>query len=215
MMVGIVPTVEGDPAPAATGAGRTAIDRPAQRSPLRGPAVIVLGIAVVIVVVGLVGSAISSSNSATAPASPVHQVTLSDGTSLLLTPATTALHSIVGQGQPPADILNNLAVPAGSRSTATINNDLTADAFDQTVDFATPLSNDEVVDAFKTLLPKLGWQVLFVGPGSRGDSSGTEVLAKRGGSDGYDWEVGVVVSPTTLAGTTPFSVEVFQLTDDT
>lgn len=184
-----------------------------QRPSARWPALIVLGIAVVIVVVGLVGSAISSGN-APAPPSKLHQVTLSDGTITALVPASTALHSIVSADQPPADILGNLAVPTGSHVTDTINSDQSAGQYDRTVDFATSLTGDEIVDAYKALLGKLGWQLLYVGAGIRNGKSGTEVLAKRGSSDGYYWEVGVVVSPATAAGTTPFSVEVFELTDD-
>ena len=40
------------------------------------------------------------------------------------------------------------------------------------------------------------------------------MLAKRGSGDGFYWEVGAVVSPTTAAGVTPFSVELFELPDD-
>ncbi len=183
-----------------------------QRPSAKWPALIVLGIAVLIVIVGLVGSAISSTGKA--PTSTVHQVTLSDGTTMSLTPAATALHSLVADGQPPADIMGNLAVPTGSRVTGTVNSDQSAGQFDRTVDFATSVTGDEIVDAYKALLPKLGWQVLYVGAGVRNAKSGTEVLAKRGSSDGYYWEVGVVVSPATAAGTTPFSVEVFELSDD-
>ncbi len=184
------------------------------RPALPGPALIVLGIAVVIVVVGLVGSAIVTDTAGKASPTNVHHVTLSDGTLIALTPATTALRSMVTEGQPPWDILDNLAVPSGSRTTGTVNNAQSAGQFDETVSFATSQAGDEVIDTYKTLLPKLGWQVIYDGPGLGHESSGTEVLAKRGSSDGYDWEVGVVVSPTTAAGTTPFSVEVFELSDD-
>jgi hypothetical protein len=180
-----------------------------------GPALIVLGIAVVIVVVGLVGSAIVTNTTGKASPTSIHRVTLPDGTSIPLTAGATALHAMVGQGQPPADILDNLAVPSGSRATTTLNNAQAVGQFDTTVSFATSWAGGEVVDTYKALLPKLGWQVTYDGPGLGHDNTGTEVLAKRGSADGYDWEVGVVVSPTTVAGTTPFSVEVLELSDDT
>ncbi len=185
-------------------------DRTYQHTSLRGPALIVLGIAVLIIVVGVVGSALASGNT---PTLSVQSLTIPDGTVVRLTPATTALHSIVGAGEPPADILGNLAVPTGSRITGTSNSDQSAAQFDRTVTFASGLSADQVVDVYRTLLPRLGWQVLYVGTGARRGGQGTEVLARHGSGDGFYWEVGAVVSPTTSAGTTPYSLELFQLPD--
>jgi len=181
---------------------------------LRGPALVVLGIAVLIVVVGLVGAALASGPSGAPPKPAVQRVTLADGSTVSLTPGSTALRSLVYLGQPPSDILGHLVVPAGSRPTGTVDDDASAESYDRTASFATATSGDDVIGAYKTALPELGWQVIYSGAGMGDDRSGTEVLAKRGSSDGYDWEVGVVVSPTTAAGTTPFSVEVFELADD-
>jgi hypothetical protein len=182
---------------------------------VRGPALVVLGLAVLIVVVGLVAAAISSGSGSRPGASnagaALGQVTLADGTVVHLVPATTALRSLEGQGDPPPDIIGHLAVPSGSRPTGTVNEDLSAGLYDQTAKFATPQVGDDVVQTYRTALPRLGWKVIFDGPGVRNGRSGDEVLAKRGSSDGYEWEVGVVVLPTTAAGTTPFSIEVFEL----
>lgn len=212
-MVGTVPGVEdGAPASARDGHAAEADDTEPPRKPaVRGPALIVLGIALVIVVAGLVGAAVSSGN---APVTPVHQVTLADGTTVALTSGTTALHSLVGTGDPPADILGNLAVPSGSRVTHTLNADRTAGQFDRTVAFFTAQAGDQVIDTYKAVLPKQGWDVLYAGAGVRNGRSGTEVLAKRGSGDGYEWEVGIVVSPATAIGTTPFSVELFEIPDN-
>lgn len=184
-------------------------DRTYQPLSLRTPAFIVLGLAVLIVVVGLVASAFTSGST---PGLTVHQITIPDGTVVHLTPATEALKSIVGEGQPPADILGPLAVPAGSTVTGTVNIDQNAGQFDRTVDFTTGLSADQVVSLFHTLLPKLGWHVTSVGPSDSGQ--GTEVLAQKGSGDSFYWEVGIVASPTTSAGTTPFTVELFEQPDN-
>ena len=40
------------------------------------------------------------------------------------------------------------------------------------------------------------------------------VLVKKGSGDSFYWEVGATVSPTTSAGTTTFSLELFELPDD-
>jgi hypothetical protein len=178
---------------------------------VRGPALVVLGIAVLIIVVGVVGSALTSGGS---PTLTVRSVTTPAGTLVQLTPATTALKSIVSAAGPPSDIIGDLAVPADSPVTGHINADQGVSQFDRTVEFTSGLPSDQVVDVYRDLLPKLGWKVLFVGSGASRLGDGTEVLAKKGSGDSYYWEVGVVVSPTTSAGSTPFSVEVFQLPDD-
>jgi hypothetical protein len=178
---------------------------------LRGPALIVLGIAVFIVVAGTLASALDSGST---PVLTLRQVTVPDGTVVHLTPATTALRSIVGSGEPPADILGNMAVLAGSPAVRTLNADQGQAQFDRTVFFTTGLAAGQVVDAYRILLPKLGWKVVYVGSGAQRGGQQTEVLAKRGSGDGFYWEVGVVVSPTTATGSTPYSIELFELPDD-
>jgi hypothetical protein len=175
---------------------------------LRGPALVVLGIAVVIVVAGVLASALDSG---TSPTLSIRSITIPDGTVVHLTPATTAMKSIVGAAEPPADILGNLAVPASSPVTHTVNSDQNATPFDRTVSFRNVLSSDQVVAVYRALLPRLGWRVIYVGAQRGG--LGTEVLAKKGSGDGFYWEVGAVVSPTTSAGTTPFSLQLFELSD--
>jgi hypothetical protein len=178
---------------------------------VRGPALIILAVAVFILLAGVLASALVSGSS---PTETLRSVAIPGGTSVRMTPATSALHSIVGVGEPPADILGNLAVPAGSTVRNTLNSDQNTGQFDRTVSFTSgTLAPPQLVDAFHAMLSKLGWQVIYVGAGARG-GGGTEVLAKRGSGDGFYWEVGVVVSPTTSAGITPYSVELFQLPDD-
>jgi hypothetical protein len=174
----------------------------------RGPALIVLGIAVFIVVTGVVASALGSGGGATK--STVTSITVSGGT-VHLTPANEAMKSILSGGQPPADIMNDLAVPTGSTLVQTVVNDGDVSQFDRTVSFASDLSSDQVVATYRALFPKLGWHVLSAGP-YRQDT--TLVLGKKASNDSFYWEAGVVVSPTTSAGTTPFSIEVFEASDD-
>jgi hypothetical protein len=176
----------------------------------KGPALIVLGLAIFIVLVGVVGSALYSGN---APTVTLRSVTLANGTVVHLTPATTAMRSIISAGQPPADVLGNLAVPTGSRVVRTLNIDQDASQFDRTVYLSSELSSGEVIDAYRALLPKLGWSTTYVGKARQAQQN--EVLAKHGSGDGYYWEVGVVVSSTTSTGLTPYSVELFEIPDDT
>ncbi len=182
-----------------------------QPASARGPALIVLGIAVFIVVVGVVGSALTSDSTAIPS---VRSVSTPGGTVVQLTPGLQALRPIVTAGDPPADIIGALSVPTDSPATGHTNIDQGVGQFDRAVQFRSGLSSDQVVDVYRTLLPELGWKVIYVGSGASRLANGTEVLAKKASSDSFYWEVGVVVSPTTSAGSTPFSLEVFELPDD-
>jgi hypothetical protein len=178
---------------------------------LRVPALVVLGIAVLIVVGGVVASALVSGSDTTLS---IHKITIPGGTVVPLTPAATAMRSIVNAGQPPADILGNLAVPSGSTMVRTVNIDQGAGQFDRTVVFRSGLSSDQVGDLYRALLPRLGWKVLDQGSPATGSAPGTVILFRKGSGDSFYWEVGATVSPTTSAGSTTFSLELFELPDD-
>jgi len=182
-----------------------------QRLSLRGPALIVLGIAVVILVGGVVASALASSGSGVLP---IHSVTLPDGTDVALVPATTALKPVISS-EPPPDILGSLAVPAGSDRRGFVNTDQNQTQYDRSVSFTSGLSSDQVVSLYQTVLPKLGWKVTASAPDTAtGAGTGTvEVLATKGSNDGFYWEAGVVVSPSSSAGVTPFTVHLFERPD--
>jgi hypothetical protein len=185
-------------------------DRVYQPMSLRGPAFIVLGIAIVIVVAGVAASIFGTGS---APSRRIQSITIPDGTVVRLTPASQALASIVSGGQPPPDIMDALSVPAASPVTGTVDIDQNVGQFDRTVKFRTGLASGQVVDLYRTLLPKLGWRITYTGPSRSPTEPGTEVLATRGSTDSFYWEVGVVVAPTTSTGTTPFSLEVLESAD--
>jgi hypothetical protein len=123
------------------------------------------------------------------------------------------LKPIIGS-EPPADILAALAVPVGSVSHRFVNIDQNQVQYDRTASFTTGLSSDQVVDFYRTLLPRLGWSILYQGQGTSNGVSGTEVLARRASGDGFYWEVGAVVSPATNSGVTPFTLVLFEQSSD-
>ncbi len=177
---------------------------------IRGPALIVLGLAVLLLLGGVVASAVTSGSD---PTFTLRQVTLADGTTVPLAPAAARLHAIVSNDEPPADIIGNLGIPKESVVTGVLNSDQHTAQFDRTARLRSQLSQTEVVDVYARLLRTVGWQVIYRGPAPQGSPGTTEVLAKRGSGDGFYWETGVVVSPTTPQGTTPYSVEVFETPD--
>ena len=67
-------------------------------------------------------------------------------------------------------------------------------------------------------MKKQGWQIFSTGPADH-EPGGLEVLGKKAGSDGFYWEMGAVISPTTFGagapatGATSFTLELFQVQD--
>jgi hypothetical protein len=182
-------------------------NRSYQRMSLRGPAIIVVGIAAFILVGGILATILTSG--ASNPVLSLTSIRIPDGTVVKLTPATTALKPIISS-EPPADILSALAVPVGCVTRGSINTDQGLTQYDRSVSFTTGLSSDQVVDFYRTLLPRLGWTVIYQGQGTAQGVSGTEVLARRGSGDGYYWEVGAIVPPASASGVTPFTLVVLE-----
>ena len=181
-----------------------------QRMSLRGPAIIVVGIAAVILVGGVLASIFTAGNN---PVLSLHSIRIPDGTVVKLTPATTALKPIISS-EPPADILSALAVPTGSVVGHTVNIDQNHTQYDRMASFTTGLSSDQVIDLYRTLLPRLGWKLLYQGQGTANGVSGTETVAQRASGDGYYWEVGAIVPPATASGITPFTLDIFEQDSD-
>jgi hypothetical protein len=187
-----------------------AVPDPMPTPSLRWPAFIILGIAVFILVGGIAASVIATSGPKTLT---LRSVTLPDATVVHLTPAATALQPIISSGEPPADILASLAVPLGSVRRHWVDTDQNQTQYDRSVSFTTQLSSEETVAFYRALLIHLGWKILFVGPGAVHGITGTEVLGKRGSGDGFYWEVGAIVPPSTSSGVTPFTLLLFEIPD--
>ena len=177
---------------------------------VKGPALIVLGLAVVILLGGVAAAALTSGSN---PTFAVRNLTLGDGTTVNLVPATGKLAAIVNNGEPPTDIIGKLGVLSASTVTSVVNLDQHTAQFDRTVKLTSQLAQPQIAEAYRRMLSAVGWKVIYEGPAPQGLPGATEVLAKLGSGDGFYWEVGVVVSPTTPTGTTPYSIEVLETPD--
>ena len=177
---------------------------------IKGPALVVLGLAVVILLGGVVAAALSSGSN---PTFQIRHLTLDDGTRVALVPAATKLRAIVDNAEPPADIIGNLGIPRESAVLGVINSDQHTAQFDRTVRLSSQLAQPQLTEAYHRMLVAVGWKVSYQGPAPQGVPGATEILAKRGSSDGFYWELGTVVSPTTPTGSTPYSVELFETGD--
>ncbi|HUO49205.1 MAG TPA: hypothetical protein VMU09_10255, partial [Acidimicrobiales bacterium] len=86
--------------------------------------------------------------------------------------------------------------------------------YDRSLGFTDPNPQADVIAFYRAELPAQGWKILSQGPPHTG--TGYEILGRLAGTDGYYWEVGVTVSPTTFAGaaqTTPFTIRLFAVSD--
>ncbi|MFZ0665452.1 MAG: hypothetical protein WAM97_06830 [Acidimicrobiales bacterium] len=217
------------PSPTADGA---ALDEPSTIDPLDadpmsappkgmpGPSVklalIVVAIAVVIVVLGLFAQGFESSNpSESAPSS----VATAKGSPIKAIPARSDLSPLIQSGEPPDDIVNAVVLPVGSQPGTVIDNTLAAEGYDEQRLFTLNEPEQKIISFYEAELPAEGWHVQS--KGTPHNQTGFEVLAQRAGSDGYYWEIGAVISPTTFpasgpdakSGLTKFEIRLYQESD--
>jgi hypothetical protein len=124
-----------------------------------------------------------------APAPPGSRLVA--GTALHAVAAAPYLRSIATGGDPPADIVAALTVPAGMQVSGHRSDSGGVQLYDASISFNAPASAKQLLTFFELELARAGWKVS--GPAATADGNGTEVLATRGSSDGYYWEVGVTV----------------------
>jgi hypothetical protein len=140
------------------------------------------------------------------------------GTPLRADPAVHALKAITVSGQPPGNIINATSIPAGATRTSYENNSQAAQEYDAQITLQIDQSQGAVENFYTKDLKKQGWSIFSTGPAEH-VAGGLEVLAKKAGSDGFYWELGAVISPTSFggnapaAGTTSFTLELVQEPD--
>jgi hypothetical protein len=191
------------------------------RPPARGgvsmrPAMIVLGLAVLIIALFVSLSLLTSSQP-----TPVHtggaplDVT---GSSLKAAPAATALAPIISQGQPPANIVNAVDIPVGAVRLSHQNNAAESGQYDSQVSLRSDASQGSLLAFYASDMKSEGWQIFDRGAASN-DANALEVLGKLAGTDGYYWEMGVTVQATSFghgapaAGATTFTIRLLQEPD--
>ncbi len=196
---------------------------PPRRNTSLRPALVVAGIAVVLLILFGVGSALSGGGGSTPPRSTVHLGPVT-GTSLRAVAATRALAPIEQAGEPPANVVAAIVIPQGATRVGVANNSLSAGDFDEQVTFSVHASEASVFAFYRTEMRSAGWHIESSGPSAQ--QPGLEVLGQLAGSDGFYWEMGALVSPSTFVGTssvrapgasddlTRFTIRVFQASSD-
>ena len=127
---------------------------------------------------------------------------------------------IVGSGEPPSNIINAVTVPVGSIRISHQNNAAGAGQFDAQVTLRSTDSQGALLAFSRRPCIQEGWQVFDKGPAAN-DPGALEVLGKLAGTDGYYWEIGATIQPTTFGhgarrggGRTDFTIRLLQQSDD-
>jgi hypothetical protein len=181
------------------------------------PAMIVLGLGVLILAIFVTLGIFSSQSPAPVKTSGASSAI--PGTSLRAVPAADALHPIVALGEPPSNILNAVSVPVGSVRMSHQNNAAGAGQFDAQVTLRSSDSQGALLSFFAATMHQQGWAVFDRGAAANNPGA-LEVLGKLAGTDGYYWEMGATISPTTFghgappAGETDFTIRLLQQSDD-
>ena len=153
------------------------------------PALVVLACAVVLsfggFAIALIGSGQATPPIVAGLGTPVPGVNLS------AVGASQVLQRILSGGTPPPDVLGALVVPNGARIVSTTAQDAGVNQYDRSIYFQIDTNSTELLKFYRTELRRARWSLLGTYPLP---SAGTEVLAQRTGSDGYEWEVGVAVT---------------------
>ncbi|HVT41987.1 MAG TPA: hypothetical protein VHD39_03305 [Acidimicrobiales bacterium] len=195
---------------------------PPQRPPTPGgfsigPAMVVAGLAVLILVVFVTIGILTTQKPA-----PVRHSTASNavaGSSIKAQQAATRLTPIIVSGEPPANILNAVDLPAGAVRVSHQNNAAGSGQFDAQVLFRSDDSQAALLAFYAADMKLQGWQIYDKGPAAN-DPGALEVLGKLAGTDGYYWEMGATISPTSFGpgapptGQTDFTVRLFQQGDE-
>jgi hypothetical protein len=178
-------------------------------------ALIVVGIAAFLLILGTVGAALTSNQSQPTPA-PRHIVKAA-GAGLNPVSARAMLAPIASDGSPPDNILNAVVLPAGSAVVAGSAVNEGVSLYDQSLRFVIPASQQAVITFLRAEMPAEHWQM--IDRGSARSGGGIEVIGEHPGSDGNEWELGLIVSPTVFsstssANTTPVQLRLFVESDD-
>jgi hypothetical protein len=163
------------------------------------PAAVVFGIIAVLFVAGFVADDLTSAHHP-AVARPAARPSPVAGTGgLVPEPAATVLGGILEPGEPPADVLGAVVVPRGTAAVPGSATQRGVGLYDATVDLEVPAPEGHALAFFRAELAAGRWKVLSAGP----SGAGYRFVAQHPGSDGYEWELGITLSPTTFPSPSP------------
>ena len=162
------------------------------------PAMVVLALAVVILAIFFV-LGVTSSPLAHRPA-PVSTAAV-PGSALRAEPAARSSPPSSGRRTTGQRARRRAPSPTGSPASCTGDNS-GASQYDAQVTFRSDATQADLITFFAAAMKLQGWQILDRGPAAHHPDT-IEVLGKLAGTDGYYWEMGAIVPPTTFAPGVP------------
>jgi hypothetical protein len=177
------------------------------------PAMIVGGLAVVILLAFSVAGALT--HTATTTGTPPTGTLAVKGSGLRAVSATKGLSAIEQDGEPPANVLDAITLPVGAVVGSSTNPGL-GSTFDHEVSFSVGASQQAVLTFYKAELHAFGWRTVTSGPATH--TPGQQIVGQLAGDDGFYWQLGVIVAPSTFgtsgtADVTKFTLRVLQVDD--
>ena len=138
------------------------------------------------------------------------------GTSLKAIAAAHSLAVIEQDGEPPANILDAITLPVGAKEGAATDPGA-GSSYDQQVQYTVDASQEAVLTFYRAELHAFGWQVVTSGAAT--NTPGQQIVGQLAGDDGFYWQLGVIVAPSTFSasGTTDitrFTLRVLQVDDE-
>lgn len=178
-----MPAVEAPPRDGGTTGRRGA-------GPSLRPALVVVGLALLIVVLGgvLALAGTRSARPLPAGAGPARTV---PGSSIKAQSARLVLSHVASDGEPPADVVDSLAVPAGASYLRAHDYDRGVAPFDRAVVLRAGYRERAVERFYVRLLSEEHWTVTRLGNPAGGR---TDLVAEKSASDGYEWRVVLVLT---------------------
>jgi len=178
------------------------------------PALVVGALAVLILVAFSIGAAFT--HIAPKPRAAKGPTAVVAGSSLRAVSARSGLSVIERNGQPPVNVIDAITLPSGSVRASSANPGA-GSTFDQEVRFSVNASQAAVLSFYKTELHDLGWRTVTSGAATR--QPGQQIVGQIAGDDGFYWQLGVIVAPSTFSpsGTTDitgFTLRILQVGDE-
>lgn len=155
------------------------------------PALVVVAVALSIVIFGAVIALVGTPSAQPAGSPVTSHVEKLAGSGLPAVPARSVLSHIASAGEPPADIVSSLYVPAGSRYLSKRVESRGVSQFDSSISLSVPAPEAKVRSFFLKVLSHGQWTTNSISSPHKGAS---ELIAERAGSDGYQWRIGITAS---------------------
>jgi hypothetical protein len=172
-------TAAGDPPPPS--APRLSLQRPRN-----GPALIFLAVVAVVALGGFLLAALSS-GSKPAPAA-IGKIA---GANVAAASASGFIAKIAVAGEPPSNVIDALVVPANSTLSASHRQAENLELFAGSITISAPDQASDVVSFYRLELAHEKWKLTRTD--ATADGKGSELFATIAGSDGFYWELEVIV----------------------